>query len=103
MLSVRAVYVLRSLGLADTQEECEASIEHEVQYHRSHGRTIVNLEAGEVFYQVSTQRAVRLTLTLETRVRIGPRRIRGGGGSDIFKRNIKKRIDERFGEFFTPR
>jgi DnaJ-class molecular chaperone len=37
-----------TLGQADTQEECEASIEDEVQYHRSHGRTTVNLEAGEV-------------------------------------------------------
>ena len=35
-------------GRADTQEECESLIEDEVQRHRSHGRTVVDIEVGEV-------------------------------------------------------
>jgi hypothetical protein len=37
-----------TLGRADTQEECESLIEDEVQRHRSHGRTVVDIEVGEV-------------------------------------------------------
>ena len=35
-------------GRADTQEECESLIEDEVLRHRSHGRTVVDIEVGEV-------------------------------------------------------
>jgi len=35
-------------GALGHKEECEAFIEHEVQYHRSRGRTVVDVEAGEV-------------------------------------------------------
>jgi hypothetical protein len=37
-----------TIGQADTYEECEASMEDEVLYHCSHGRTVVNLELGEL-------------------------------------------------------
>lgn len=37
-----------TLGRADTQEECESLIEDELQCQRSHGRTVVNIEVGEV-------------------------------------------------------
>ena len=37
-----------TIGQADSYEECEASMEDEALYHRSHGRTIVNLEIGEL-------------------------------------------------------
>ena len=37
-----------TIGRADTREECEGLLEHEMQYHRSHGRTIVNAEAVEI-------------------------------------------------------
>lgn len=37
-----------TLGRADTQEECESLIEDEVQYQRSHGRTVVDIEVGQV-------------------------------------------------------
>ena len=37
-----------TVGQAETLEECEGLTEYEMQYHRSHERTIVNLEIGEV-------------------------------------------------------
>ena len=40
-----------TLGQADTREECEGLLEYDVQYHNSHGRTVVNAEAAEVCAQ----------------------------------------------------
>ena len=37
-----------TLGQADTREECEGLIEYDMQYHTDGGRTIVNVEAGEI-------------------------------------------------------
>lgn len=37
-----------SIGQADTREECEGLIEYDMQYHSDDGRTIVNVEAGEI-------------------------------------------------------
>jgi len=37
-----------TIGQAETYEECEASMEDEALYHRSRGRTVVNLEIGEL-------------------------------------------------------
>jgi hypothetical protein len=37
-----------TIGQADTYEECEASMEDEAFYLRSRGRTVVNLEIGEL-------------------------------------------------------
>jgi len=37
-----------TLGRADSQEECESLIEDELQNQRSHGRTAVDIEVGEV-------------------------------------------------------
>jgi hypothetical protein len=37
-----------TIGEAETHEQCAGSIEDQVQYHRSHGRTVVNAEAWEV-------------------------------------------------------
>lgn len=37
-----------SIGQADTREQCEGLIEHDVQYHRSHERTVIQAEAVEV-------------------------------------------------------
>jgi hypothetical protein len=37
-----------TIGQADTYEECEASMEDEALYHRSRGRTVCNLEIGEL-------------------------------------------------------
>jgi hypothetical protein len=37
-----------TIGQADTFEECEASMADEALYHRSRGRTVVNLEIGEL-------------------------------------------------------
>jgi hypothetical protein len=36
------------IGQADTLEECEALVEYEVQYHNSHGRAVVDVEAAEI-------------------------------------------------------
>jgi hypothetical protein len=44
-----------TIGQADTCEECEASMEDEAFYHRSHGRTIVNLEIGELCVECEGQ------------------------------------------------
>lgn len=35
-------------GQANTREECEGLIEYDMQYHTDRGRTIVNVEAGEI-------------------------------------------------------
>jgi hypothetical protein len=37
-----------TIGQAVTREECEAFIEYDIQYHSDHGRTVVNVEAGEI-------------------------------------------------------
>jgi hypothetical protein len=37
-----------TIGQADTLEECEGLIEYDRQYHRSHGRIVVNVEAAEI-------------------------------------------------------
>ena len=37
-----------TIGQADTREECEGLIEHDVQYHRSHERTVIQTEAVEI-------------------------------------------------------
>src|SRR5580704_10230965 len=37
-----------TIGQADTLEECEALVEYEMQYHSSHGRTVVDVEAAEI-------------------------------------------------------
>jgi hypothetical protein len=37
-----------TIGQADTREECEGLLEYDMEYHRSHGRTVVNAEAAEV-------------------------------------------------------
>jgi hypothetical protein len=39
--------ILGTVGHASDREECEAHIEHEVQYHCSNGRTAFNAEVGE--------------------------------------------------------
>jgi len=36
------------IGQTDTLEECEALVEHEVQYHGSHDRIVVDVEAAEI-------------------------------------------------------
>jgi hypothetical protein len=40
-----------TIGQADTREECEVLIEHDVQYHRSHDRTVIQTEAVELCAQ----------------------------------------------------
>jgi hypothetical protein len=40
-----------TIGQADTREECEGLIEHDVQYHRSHERTVIQTEAVEICAQ----------------------------------------------------
>jgi hypothetical protein len=37
-----------TIGQADTREECQGLIEHDVQYHRSHDRTVIQTEAVEI-------------------------------------------------------
>jgi DnaJ-class molecular chaperone len=37
-----------TIGQADTREECEGLLEYDMQYHNSHGRTVLNAEAVEV-------------------------------------------------------
>jgi hypothetical protein len=37
-----------TIGQASDREQCEGLIEHEIQYHDSHGRTVLNAEASEV-------------------------------------------------------
>jgi len=37
-----------TIGQADTREECEGLLEYDIQYHNSHGRTVLNAEAAEV-------------------------------------------------------
>ena len=37
-----------TIGQADTREECEGLIEYDMQYHNDYGRTVVNVEAGEI-------------------------------------------------------
>ncbi len=37
-----------TIGRADTCEECEGLIEWDMQYHGSHGRTVINAEAAEI-------------------------------------------------------
>ena len=37
-----------TIGQADTREECEGLLEHEMQYHSSHGRIVLSAEAAEV-------------------------------------------------------
>jgi hypothetical protein len=37
-----------TIGQADTREECEGLIEQDVQYHRSHERTVIQTEAVEI-------------------------------------------------------
>jgi hypothetical protein len=37
-----------TIGQASDREECEGLIEHEMQYHDSQGRTVLNAEASEV-------------------------------------------------------
>ena len=37
-----------TIGQADTREECDGLLEYDMEYHRSHGRTVVNAEAAEV-------------------------------------------------------
>ena len=36
-----------TIGQADTLEECEGLVEYDKQYHREHGRTVVNVETFE--------------------------------------------------------
>jgi len=40
-----------TIGEAETHEECGGSIEDQMQYHRSRGRTVINAEAWEVCAQ----------------------------------------------------
>jgi hypothetical protein len=40
-----------TIGQADTREECEGLIEHDVQYHHSHERTVIQTEAVEICAQ----------------------------------------------------
>jgi hypothetical protein len=40
-----------TIGQADTREECEGLMEHDVQYHRSHERTVIQTEAVEICAQ----------------------------------------------------
>jgi hypothetical protein len=40
-----------TIGQADTREECEGLIEHDIQYHRSHERTVIRTEAVEICAQ----------------------------------------------------
>jgi hypothetical protein len=40
-----------TIGQADTREECEGLIEHDIQYHRSLERTVINTEAVELCAQ----------------------------------------------------
>ena len=40
-----------TIGQANTREECEGLIEHDVQYHRSHERTVIQTEAVEICAQ----------------------------------------------------
>jgi hypothetical protein len=40
-----------TIGQADTREECEGLIEHDVQYHRSRERTVTQTEAVEICAQ----------------------------------------------------
>lgn len=37
-----------TIGQADSLEECEGLVEYEMQYHSSHGRTVVDVEAAEI-------------------------------------------------------
>jgi hypothetical protein len=37
-----------TIGEADTREECEGLLEYDMEYHDSHGRTVLNAEASEV-------------------------------------------------------
>ena len=37
-----------TIGQASDREQCQGLIEHEIQYHDSHGRTVLNAEASEV-------------------------------------------------------
>jgi hypothetical protein len=37
-----------TIGQADTCEECEGMLEFDMQYHNSHGRIVLNVEAAEV-------------------------------------------------------
>jgi DnaJ-class molecular chaperone len=37
-----------TVGQADTREECEGLLGYDLQYHESHGRTVLNAEAAEV-------------------------------------------------------
>jgi hypothetical protein len=37
-----------AIGQADTREECEGLIEYDMQYHSSHGRTVLNVEGAEI-------------------------------------------------------
>jgi DnaJ-class molecular chaperone len=43
--------ILGTVGQADTREECEGLLEYDLQYHNSHGRTVINAEAAEVCAQ----------------------------------------------------
>jgi hypothetical protein len=40
-----------TIGQADTREECEGLLEYDMQYHESHGQTVLNAEAAEVCAQ----------------------------------------------------
>jgi hypothetical protein len=40
-----------TIGQADTREECEGLIEHDVQYHHSRERTVIQTEAVEICAQ----------------------------------------------------
>jgi DnaJ-class molecular chaperone len=40
-----------TIGQANTREECQSLIEHDIQYHRSHERTVTQTEAVEICAQ----------------------------------------------------
>jgi DnaJ-class molecular chaperone len=40
-----------TIGQADSREQCEGFLEYDMQYHDSHGRTVLNAEAAEVCAQ----------------------------------------------------
>jgi hypothetical protein len=37
-----------TIGQAESRDECEGLIEYEMQYHGSHGKTVLDVEAAEI-------------------------------------------------------
>jgi hypothetical protein len=45
-------------GEAETRDECDGLIDHEIEHRRLHGRRIVNIEAGELCSECNGNGAV---------------------------------------------